>query len=65
MQPETTEKPFRCDCVKLTRAIRNKIYEETKYMTDEERRERTRQSSQAFRTKIDRLRAEIEAAKQT
>jgi hypothetical protein len=65
MQPETTEKPFRCDCVKLTRAIRNKIYEETKYMTDEEQMERTRRASVAFRADIDRRRAEIEAAKQS
>jgi len=45
-KPETTEPPFRCDCVKLKRAIQAVIYEETKYLTPEERREYFRQAGE-------------------
>ena len=55
----TNESVFRCDCVKLKRAIQRKIYEETKYMTDEEQRERTRKTSAKFRAEIERRRAEL------
>jgi hypothetical protein len=65
MKNETAKTPFRCDCVKLKRAIQAKIYEETKYMTPEERRDRTRQASHAFRAEIERRRAELEAENQT
>jgi hypothetical protein len=43
---EITERPFRCDCVKLKRAIQRKIYEETRYMTPEEQREYFRLASE-------------------
>jgi len=46
MKPETIERPFRCDCVKLTRAIREMIYEETKYMTPEEQLDYFRQAGE-------------------
>lgn len=36
-------------CVKMKRDIQAKIYEETKDMTPEQRRERTRQASVRFR----------------
>jgi len=36
-------------CVKMKRDIQAKIYEETKNMTPEERREHTRQASARFR----------------
>ena len=36
-------------CVKMKRDIQAKIYEETKDMTPEQRRERTRQVSERFR----------------
>jgi len=36
-------------CVQMKREIQAKIYEETKNMTPEERRERTRQASERFR----------------
>jgi hypothetical protein len=62
MKHEATlpEPVFRCDCVKLKRAIQAKIYEETKYMTDEEQQERTRRASERFDREIERLRAEME-----
>jgi len=34
------------DCVAMKQAIQAKIYEETKHMTQEERRERTHQASE-------------------
>jgi len=43
---ETNEQPFRCDCVKLKRAIQAVIYEETKFMTPEERRDYFRQAGE-------------------
>ena len=52
-------RPFRCDCVKLKRAIQAQIYEETKYMTPEEQRERLRKNSEAFRADIERRRKEL------
>ena len=36
-------------CVQMKRDIQAKIYEETKDMTPEQRRERTRQASERFR----------------
>jgi hypothetical protein len=48
MKLETAERPYRCDCVKLKRAIQAKIYEETKYMTPEERREHIRKGAERF-----------------
>ena len=36
-------------CVEMKRDIQAKIYEETKDMTSEQRRERTRQASERFR----------------
>ena len=58
MQPNTTAPDFRCDCVKLKRAIQAKIYEETKYMTREERREYDRRGEEEFDRKIERIRTE-------
>ena len=46
------------DCVAMKREIQAKIYEETKHMTPEERRERTRQASEKFRAEGERYRAE-------
>jgi len=57
----TAKRPFRCDCVKLKRAIQRKIYEETKYMTPEEQRERRRKISETFRADIKRRRAGLAA----
>ena len=58
MNPNTTTPVFRCDCVKLKRAIQAKIYEETKYMTWEEEREYIRKGAEEFDRKIERIRAE-------
>ena len=58
MQHSTTAPDFRCDCVKLKRAIQAKIYEETKYMTREERREYDRRGEEEFDRKIERIRTE-------
>ena len=52
------EPDFRCDCVKLKRAIQRKIYEETKYMTRDEVREYTRKGAEEFDRKFENLRAE-------
>ena len=49
------------DCVKMKREIQAKIYEETKHMTWEERREHTRQASERFWADIERRRAELRA----
>jgi hypothetical protein len=65
METETAERPFRCDCVKLKRAIQAKIYEETKYMTPEEQREHFRQAGESFRAELDRRRATRATEKQT
>jgi len=65
MKTETAERPFRCDCVKLTRAIRNKMYEETKYMTLDEQREQINQTGNAVWAEIERRRAELAAERQT
>jgi len=51
------------DCVKMKREIQTQIYEETKHMTPEERRERLRKNSEMFREE-QRLRREERAAKQ-
>jgi len=56
MTHEMIERPFRCDCVKLKRAIQAKIYEETKYMTPEEQREYFRQAGEEFWSKLDHSR---------
>ena len=58
MKHNATVPDFRCDCVKLKRAIQAKIYEETKYMTREQRREYDRKASEEFDKKIERIRAE-------
>jgi hypothetical protein len=58
----TPEPEFRCDCVKLKRAIQAKIYEETKYMTREQLNEYTRKGAEEFDRKIERLRAEMESS---
>ena len=46
------------DCVKMKREIQTQIYEETKHMTWEERREHTRKESEAFREEQRLRRAE-------
>jgi hypothetical protein len=48
------------DCVKMKREIQARIYEETKHMTPEERRERTRQASERFWAEQERVRTEQE-----
>jgi len=53
------------DCVKMKREIQAKIYEETKHMTWEERREHTRKSSEKFREEQRLRRAERAAEAQT
>ncbi|MCL2710649.1 MAG: hypothetical protein FWE95_07195 [Planctomycetaceae bacterium] len=45
------------DCVKMKREIQAEIYEETKHMTWEERREHTRKASERFWADIERRRA--------
>jgi hypothetical protein len=42
-------------CVQMKRDIQAKIYEETKHMTPEERRERTRRASESFREECQRF----------
>ena len=46
------------DCVALKRKIQAEIYEETKHMTWEERREYYRQGAERFDAEIERRRAE-------
>ena len=46
------------DCVALKRKIQAEIYEETKHMTWEERREYDRQASERFWADVERRRAE-------
>ena len=53
------EGEFRCDCVALKRAIQAKIYEETKYMTREQRREYDRRGAEEFDRKLEHYRAEL------
>ena len=53
------ETPFRCDCVAMKRKIQAEIYEETKDMTREERRARTRKASEEFWAGVERCRAEL------
>ena len=49
------------DCVKMKREIQAKIFEETKHMTLEERRERSRQASErAERRRAERQRQAVE-----
>ena len=47
------------DCVEWKRARQAQIFEETKHMTLEERRERSRQASERFWADIERRRAEL------
>ena len=47
-------------CVQMKRDIQAKIYEETKHMTPEERRERTRLASERFWKEIEQKRREIQ-----
>ena len=49
------------DCVKWKRERQAKIYEETKHMTREEKREHTRRGAEEFDRKIERIRAERQA----
>jgi hypothetical protein len=65
MNPKTTERPFRCDCVKLKRAIQSQIYEETKYMTPEEQLERINRIGNAVWAEMKRRRAELASETQT
>ena len=51
-----------CDCVAMKRKIQAEIYEETKHMTREERREYNRQASERLWADIERRRAERRAA---
>ena len=53
------------DALKTKWDIQAQIYEETKHMTPEEQRERTRQVSERFRAEGERLRAERAVASQT
>ena len=53
------------DSIKMKREIQAKIYEETKNMTPEERRERTRQASERFRAEREHFRAQLAAECQT
>ena len=53
------------DSIKMKREIQAKIYEETKHMTPEERRERTRQASEKLWAERERLRAELATESQT
>ena len=46
------------DSLKWKREIQTQIYEETKNMTPEQRRERTRQASARLNSEIERRRAE-------
>ena len=50
------------DCVALKRKIQAEIYEETKHMTWEERREYDRQAGERFWADIERRRAERQAS---
>ena len=54
---ETDWYPEVCDCVGLKRKIQAEIFEETKYMTLEERREYDRQASERFWADAERRRA--------
>ena len=53
------------DCVAMKREIQAKIYEETKHMTPEEQRERTRQASERLWADIERRRNELTPQAQT
>ena len=61
MKHSTVTSPpvFRCDCVKLKKATQAMIYEETKYMTPEERREYSRKASEECWSDIERRRKEL------
>ncbi len=61
---ETDWYPEVCDCVAMKRKVQARIYEETKDMTLEERRERSRQASERFWADIECRRAEL-AKRQT
>jgi len=49
------------DSMKWKRENQARIYEETKHMTPEERRERTRQASEKMRAERERFLAEAES----
>ena len=49
------------DCVEWKRERQTKIFEETKHLTLEERRERSRRASERFWADIERRRAELAA----
>jgi len=53
------------DCIATKRRIQAEIYEETKHMTLEERRERSRRTSEEFWADIERRRAELALESQT
>jgi hypothetical protein len=53
------------DCVEWKRERQAKIFEETKHMTLEERRERSRQANERFWADIERRRAEQAMENQT
>ena len=60
-----SETIFRCDCVKLKRAIQAKIYEETKYMSSKEVQERLRLAGERFDMEIERRRKENTEKRET
>ena len=47
------------DAIEWKRKIQAEIYEETKHMTPEQRREHTRQASEEFQMEIKRRRVEL------
>ena len=53
------------DSIKMKREIQTKIYEETKHMTPEERRERTRKASERLWAERERFRTEHASESQT
>ena len=53
------------DSVRMKREIQARIYEETKHMTREEKREHTRQASEKFWADIERRRAKLAMESQT
>jgi len=53
------------DSMKWLRKVRAQIYKETKDMTPEQRRERTRRASEEFQAEMEHRRAELAAENQT
>jgi hypothetical protein len=53
------------DSLKWKQEVQTKIYEETKHMTPEERRERTRQASERMRKEREQYQAEQAAGDST